>query len=177
MPGVITVLAAEGENQVILPSDINEVIWGSLSFAILVLALWYFAYRPLKQAIADKRGRIEEDLDGASEARSTAEAELEEVRAQLSDADNERARLLEEARETADGVRRDLEAKAETDVAEMRDRARRDLAASRQQAMADLQAAVGGLTMGAAEIVVRNALDDATQDELIEKYIGQVANN
>ena len=40
--------------------------------------------------------------------------------------------------------------------------------------VADLQAEVGGLALGAAEQVVARNLDQATQDRLIEQYIQQV---
>ena len=39
---------------------------------------------------------------------------------------------------------------------------------------ADLHDEVAALAIGAAEAVVRNNLDDATQDQLIESYITQV---
>ena len=44
------------------------------------------------------------------------------------------------------------------------------------QAIADLRGEVAQLAIGAAEVVVSQNLDQATQIQLIEDYINQVAN-
>ncbi len=170
--------AAEHEpNDIILPHDINEVIWGSIAFLIIFGALWKFGLGPARQGMATRRERIEAELSEAADARSTQEARLSTLRAQLSGADSERERILTDARATAAGIATDSEERSAREAEEARERSRRDIAASQQQAMADLQRSVSDLTLGAAEVVVRNTLDDSAQDELIESYIAQMANN
>lgn len=173
------ILAAEEHepNGIILPHDTNEVIWGTIAFLIIAFALWKFALGPIKDAMTARRERIEGEITEAEQARRDAEARLAEVRTQLSGADTERARILADAQQTAAAIAAESADRAERDAVEARERARRDIGASQHQAMADLQRAVSELTLGAAEVVVRNTLDDATQDDLIETYIAQMANN
>jgi F-type H+-transporting ATPase subunit b len=173
-------ILAEAEhhpNEIILPGDKNEVIWGTIAFLIILFTLWKFAYQPAKDALIARRERIEADLAQASQARADAEAQLGTVRSQLSGADAERANLVEEARRTAVAIDKEGEVRIEREGVAARERAMRDLAASRQQAMADLQSLVSDLTLGATELVVRNNLDEATQTDLVEKYIAQLSNN
>jgi len=175
-PGLLA--AGEHEpNDIILPHDINEVIWGTIAFLIIVFTLWKFAYEPAKDAMKARRERIAGELDGAAQARADAENQLSSVRSQLSGADTERASMVTEAKRTAEAMDRDAESRIEQEANEARERARRDIAASRDQATVDLQAMVSDLTLGATELVVRNNLDDATQTDLVEKYIAQLSNN
>lgn len=173
----ISVLAAEEGNDAILPHDLNEVWWGIFAFVIIFGALWKFGYPPAKKALIERRQRIAEDLDEAATAKAEATAQLEQVRAQLSDTDSERQRIVTQAQESAKVLAADLDARAQAEVAEMKSRAQREIAASQQQAMADLQATVGSLALDTAEDVVRRTLDPDTQRKLIDDYITQLGSN
>jgi F-type H+-transporting ATPase subunit b len=179
--GAITVLAAtEGEhheNGPILPGDINEVYWGTFAFFIVASLLWWKALPAGKKMFADRRDRVVAELDEAQQARADAEAALATVRTQLSGADSERTGLIDDARQTAVAIDQEGEERAARDAEQARERALRDIASSQQQAMADLQSMVGGLTLGAAELVVRNNLDDSTHSDLIDSYIAELSAN
>lgn len=170
------ILAAEGhaENTFLLPHDINEVIWGSLAFLIVFGLLWWKGGPAIKGMWNGRIERIANELDSAEASRRTAEAELARVEGDIADADTERARILAEARETASTVKAQIIERATTDAADVRTRGAADIEAARAQATSDLQAEIGVLALGAAEAVVAQNLDDATQNELIENYINRV---
>jgi F-type H+-transporting ATPase subunit b len=157
----------------ILPAT-NELIWGSLSFAVLVFLLYKFAWPGLRQGMAARTERIRSDLEEAERAKADAQGVLDEYQRQLADARNESARIIEEARQSADAMRRDLQSRAETDIAALRERAAADVEAAKQQAMADLKAEVSEIAVGAAEMVVKQNLDRDAQIRLVEDYINQV---
>jgi F-type H+-transporting ATPase subunit b len=114
-------------------------------------------------------------LAGAENAKTEAEQVLEQYRAQLADAKAEAGRIIEEARDAADSVKRDHESRLQTELAELRARAVADIDSAKAQAMADLRGEVAQLAIGAAETVVGHNLDEATQVQLVEDYINQVA--
>ena len=176
MLSTITLLAAEGHepNGAWLPHDINEVIWGTITF-LIVLGILYWKGAPfVKKAMVDRTARIATQLTDAESDRTGAEAERDRITAALADSDSEAARIVEEARQTADRLATDLGAKAHADAATLRDRAAADLESTRRQAVADLTAEVSRLALGAAEQVVTSNLDDVAQQQLIEQYISQV---
>jgi F-type H+-transporting ATPase subunit b len=158
----------------ILPAK-NELIWGTISFTVLFVLLWKFAWPGLKKGMDSRTERIRDDLAAADAAKLEAEHVLEDYRAQLSDARNESARIIEEARQQADALRRDQEQRLQTELAAMRERAAADVEAAKAQAVADLRREVSTLAIGAAEVVVQRNLDRPTQEQLIENYITQVA--
>ena len=171
-----TILAAEEGhgNGYWLPHDINEVIWGTLAFAIVAGIIIWKAGPAIKKALKARPERISGELATAADTRTAAEAERDRIKAALADSDSEAARIVEEARRAADTMLTDMEARAHSDAAALRERAAHDIEAARRQATNDLTADVSRLALGAAERVVHANLDDSTQQDLIEAYIAQV---
>jgi F-type H+-transporting ATPase subunit b len=152
----------------------NEIIWGSISFVVLLVLLYKFAWPGLVAGLAARTERIRSDLDAAETAKSEADHLLSDYKAQLADARNESARIIEEARQAADALRRDQEQRLQTELAQLRERAAADIEGAKRQAIADLKDEVGQLAIGAAEIIVQRNLDRDTQVRLVESYIEQV---
>jgi F-type H+-transporting ATPase subunit b len=152
----------------------NELIWGSISFLVLLFLLRQFAYPGIKKGMAARTERIRGDLENAESAKADAQRVLDEYRAQLADAKAEAGRIIEEARQQADALKRDQAQRLQTELAEMRERAAADVEAAKAQAMADLRAEVASLAVGAAEVVIQRNLDAATQTQLVEQYIQSV---
>jgi F-type H+-transporting ATPase subunit b len=159
----------------ILP-EWNEVIWGGLSFTILLVLLWKLALPPIKTAMEGRTERIRKDLDEAEGAKTEADRIREEYSRQLADAKSEAARIIEEARQAADAVRRDLTQRAEQEAAELRQRNADQLDAERTRIMSELQGQVATLAIELAEKVVESNLDRDANNRLIESYIQQVGN-
>lgn len=157
----------------ILP-ELNEIIWGAVGFFIVFGAIAKFGYPAMKKGMNARTERIQGDLDAAETQRTEAGTVLAEYQAQLAEARTESARIIEEARQSADEVKANLVAKAETDAAEMRTRAAADVETAKAQAMTDLRSEVATLAIGAAEQVVGRNLDQETNTALVEAYIDQV---
>jgi F-type H+-transporting ATPase subunit b len=158
----------------ILPAT-NELIWGSVSFAVLFVLLAKFAWPGLKKGMEARTDRIRTDIEQADTAKAEAEHVLEEYRAQLAEAKSEAARIIEESRQAADAIKRDQEQRLQTELAEMRARAQADVEAAKAQAVADLRNEVAQIAIQAAELVVQKNLDPATQRQLVDTYIDQLA--
>lgn len=154
--------------------EVSEIVWGSISFAVLLFAMVKFAFPALKKSMDARADRIRQNLDDADRVKTEAEGVLSEYQRQLADARNESNRIIEEARQTADQLRRDLMQRAEAEVAELRQRARDDIASAQERATADLRNTVGALAIELAEKVVEANLDREANMRLIEGYIRSV---
>lgn len=157
----------------ILPAK-DELVWGSISFVILFLLMRKFAFPAIKKGMEARTERIRSDLDAAESAKSEAVGVLDGYKAQLADAKAEAGRIIEEARHAADALKKDQEARLQTELAEARTRAASDIEAAKAQATADLRGELASLAVGAASAVVNKNLDPAAQTQLIEDYINQV---
>ena len=158
----------------ILPAT-EELVWGSISFLLLVIIMRKFAYPAIKKGMEARADRIRADLDAAENAKTEATGVLEGYRAELAGAKTEAGRIIEEARQAADALKKDQEARLQTELADIRARATADIEAAKVQAIADLKGEVAQLAVGAASVVVHKNLDTATHTQLIEDYINQVS--
>ncbi len=157
----------------ILPAT-NEIIWGGLSFLVLLVVLWKFGLPAATSMMHARTERIRADLDTAEQARVEAETVLAEYRTQLAESRAESSRMVDEARLQADQVRRDLTARAEAEAADLRARNAEQLIAERDRVLGELRGQVANLAVELAEKVVESNLDREANLALIENYINTV---
>ncbi len=171
---MIGLFAAEGPNGRFFPADILEFAWSAAAFGVVFLALIVKVLPLMKKGLAARSERIRDELVEAERARVDAEAELSALRSKLGSAEEEQARITSEAQETAAKVKTDLIARADADAVDAKGKANAELSASTGQASADIQAAAAAQAAAATESVVNANLDQATQSDLIDRYIEQV---
>ena len=154
---------------------VNEILWGSAAFLVLLVAVWKFGVPAVKNMEQAREDRIRNDLEGAEKAKGEAEAEKAQYLAQIAGAKDEAGRLIEEARQAAETVRADLIARAEQEANEVRARAQADIANQRNQAMAQLRTDVASLSIDLAGRIVERNLDSDTNRHLVDSFIDQVS--
>lgn len=171
---LIATEAGAEEHNPILP-EIPELIWGSIAFVIVFAVLWKFAFPQINKMLADRAQKIQGQLEEAEASKADADRLLTEYRDQLASAREEANRIIEEARTTADQMRRDLNAKAEREAQGIVDRANDEIRAERDRVFAELKAQVGDIAVELAGRVVGRTLDTQTHEQLIDDYIAEVA--
>ncbi len=157
-----------------LTPEPNEIIWGSLAFLVLLVAAWKWGVPAVRNMEKAREDRIRNDLETAEKAKTEAEAEKAQYLAQIAGSREEAGRIIEEARQSAEAVRRDLVARAEEEANEIRARAQADLANQRSQAMAQLRNEVAELSIDLAGRIVERNLDSDTNRQLVDSFIDQV---
>ena len=175
MSATLLAAAATQSRNPILPS-VPELVWGSLAFLIVFLLMWKFAFPSVKKAMDARTDRIRDSLSTAEQAKTDAQAVLDEYQRQLADARNESNRIIEEARQTAEALRRDLMARAEADAAEVRTRATADIEAAKDRAMEELRSQLTQLTLQLTELVVKRNIDRDANSRLVDDYISSIGN-
>ncbi|MGH3442575.1 MAG: F0F1 ATP synthase subunit B [Nitriliruptorales bacterium] len=169
-------LAAEGGGGIttVLPAP-AELFWGAVAFLIFYLVMQRFAFPLINQVLEDRAAAIQGRISEAEERLSEADRIKAEYEEQLADAKNEANRIIEEARQTGESLRRDIVAKAETESEQIVQRARSEVQAERERAVQDLRAEVGRLSVQLAEKIVQKELDESAHAQLIDRYIGELA--
>jgi F-type H+-transporting ATPase subunit b len=170
--GSTTTINYQSKNP-ILPAG-NELVWGTFSFVILFALMWKFAIPAARKAMVARTEKIRDDLATAEDAKTSAQTVLDEYQRQLADAKNESNRIIDEARQTAESLRRDLMAKAEADAQEVRARATADIDAAKDRAMAELRTQLTTLTIELAERVVKRNIDRESNAALVDDYITSI---
>jgi F-type H+-transporting ATPase subunit b len=151
-----------------------ELIYGTIASCLVIGVLIWKAGPLVKQAMADRTARVQAELDGAAEAKATAETDAANIRQALGDIESERQRLFTEAEAQATAVLADGRQRVEAEIAELEAKADADIASMSSRSTDELRGEIARLSSVAVERVVEGSLDDATQQELIESFISRV---
>lgn len=152
-----------------------ELIYGSLASIMIFAAIYKFAGPAVKKAMSDRTERIQEELDTSASAKTDAEAEAADIRQAAGDIDGERQRLFAEADVQAEALLVEGRANLEREVTDMHARAEADIASAGGRVNDELRAEISGLSHTATEqLLAGGAVDDTTQQDLIEGFISKV---
>ncbi len=176
MVSALLFAAEGGSSNPILPAA-NEIIWGAISFVVLMVLLYKIGYPTIKKGMDARADKIRNSLSEAEKAKEEAQSVLDEYRSQLADAKGEAGRIIEEARQAADKIRQDLRKQADAEVAEIKKRAQEDISAQASRTMADLQARVSLLAIELAEKVVERNLDRDSNKAFVDRFIEQIGSD
>lgn len=173
-------LAQEAEEKeptgldLVLP-DPAELVGGALAFVVVFGLLGWKVWPKIRDAVQKREQQIQGSLEEAEKAKADARRSQERYESQIADARGEANRIIEEARQSAEQVRKDLIAKAEADAKQIVERAQDQIDQERQRAMQELQGSVADLSIELAEKVVGRSLDAPAQREMVDAYIREVS--
>ena len=157
--------------------DQDLALFSLIVFALFVVILKVFAWKPLSSALDAREARIKNDIAHAEEARLKAEKMLVEYQAKLAAAQDEVLKTLAEARRDAEHTRQDILAQAEKEVSATKDRALAEIERTKDQALNELFNHMAGTVANATERVLGRALTDADQDRLIGDALAEFSRN
>lgn len=152
----------------------GELIYGGLASLIIFYALYRFGWPAAKKALEARTAKIQKELDDSAAARTQAEADAANIRKALGDVAGERAKLLAEADAQATAILTEGRARITAEVADMESRATAEISAARSRIGDELRAEIARLSAAATATAVRSALDDRTQQELVDGFIAKV---
>jgi F-type H+-transporting ATPase subunit b len=167
--------AVEAEEKNPILPDAAELIFGILAFVLVFGVLAWKVFPALNQMLAERAAKIEGEMSKAETTREEADRVLADYRTQMAGARDEANRIIEEARVTAEQLRKDIQAKAEAESQATVARAQEEIRAERDRVFADLRAQVGEIAVELAGRVVGRSLDQGAHEQLIDEYIDQVA--
>src|SRR3712207_4318208 len=169
-------LAAEGgtEHNPIIPLW-QELVLGSIAFAIICFVLMKFVFPQMEQTFRARVDAIEGGIKRAEAAQAEANQLLEQYRAQLAEARTEAARIRDEARADAEGIRQDVLAKAREESDRIIASGREQLGAQRGAIVRDLRSESGTLAVDLAGRIVGESLaDEARSRGTVERFLAEL---
>lgn len=154
--------------------EIGEIIYGGLASIVIFTALYKFGWPAAAKALATRTAKIQKELDDSAAARQQADADAVNIRKALGDVAGERTRLLADADAQAAAILSEGRARITAEVAELEARAATETQAARSRIGDELRAEIARLSAAATTDTVRAALDDRTQQELVDGFIAKV---
>ncbi|HSU36807.1 MAG TPA: F0F1 ATP synthase subunit B [Propionibacteriaceae bacterium] len=174
---MLSYLAAEGgetTHNPIVPLW-EELVLGIIAFGILCYVLMKFVFPRMEQTFRARVDAIEGGIKRAEEAQAEANQLLEQYRAQLAEARTEAARIRDEARADAEGIRQDVLAKAREESERIIAAGNDQLNAQRESILRQLRTEVGTLAVDLAGRIVGESLaDEARSRGTVDRFISEL---
>jgi F-type H+-transporting ATPase subunit b len=174
---MLSYLAAEGgetTHNPIVPLW-EELVLGIIAFGILCYVLMKFVFPRMEQTFRARVDAIEGGIKRAEEAQAEANQLLEQYRAQLAEARTEAARIRDEARADAEGIRQDVLAKAREESDRIIAAGNDQLNAQRESILRQLRTEVGALAVDLAGRIVGESLaDEARSRGTVDRFISEL---
>ena len=174
---IVGLLASEGgaaQTPSAFMPEMAELIYGGLASTIVIGGLIKFAGPLAKKGFAARTERIQNEIDSARAAKTDAAADAARIRSALGDISSERARILADADQQATALVSDGRARVAAEMADIESKALADIATASGRAKDDLEAEIKRLARVAADRVIAQSMNDATQQALVEGFINNV---
>ena len=174
--GTAGALAAEGsappgEGSQIPPTDWGLQLWTLVAFVVLLVLLTKFAFKPIAQAL-DRRGEaIKKSIEDAEKQRAEAKKLMEDYQKQVADARNEAGKIIEEARQLGERVRKEVVEKANSEASAVAQRAQEEILRQKEKGIQEMKDTVAALSVQIASKVIEKEVNEATHRQLVENLI------
>lgn len=154
--------------------NLGYLIVQILNFAIVLVVLRSWAYKPIVNMLEQRRETIAQGLEDAriaAEARANAEKEAEGI---VAEAQKQANQIVREATERAEQAAGELRSEAEREAEEARQTALAEGEQLKQQTLGEVRGQVASLAVAAAHKIIGETLDAQRQQKLIDEFFSGI---
>ena len=157
-------------------SEPNLSIYTGLAFVVVLIGLSRIVPSILR--VLDERSeKIAGDLTAADDAKSEAEKLQEQYEQQLTDARAEGRKIIDAARQQAEGQAREIIAAAQEETAALKQRAQEEIESEKARAVKDLRGQIGDLSCAVASRLLHETVSADAHRGLIDKFIEELSSD
>ena len=158
----------------LLSAEPGLIIWTVITFLLLLAILWRFAWNPILGALDARERAIQKTIEDAERLQAEAQALLEEHAKRLAEAREERNKIIDEARQAGEHMKKDILEKARAESEKVLERAHRQMELETEQAIQTIRGQAADLALKAAEKILERALTDADHRRLADEAIAEL---
>jgi len=145
-----------------------------LSFLILLLVVFFLAYKPVKRMLKKRADFIEQEVNEAKENNALAAASVNEAKELVNSSKVKASEIIKNAeaqgQEKIDAMI--LEAKEE--VAQMKKDAEEDIARAKEDAIQDIRSEMVNVALSASKEILKREVDSKDNTKLAEDFINRL---
>lgn len=154
---------------------IGLIFWMTLSFAIVILILGKYAWKPILKSLKERESSIDDALKAAEKAREEIGQLTFNNEQLIKEAKEERDLLLRDARLIRDNIINEARTKAEEEANRIIETAKENIHFEKMAAITDLKNQLAILSIEIAEKMLREELSqNEKQKDLVKKWLNEV---
>lgn len=149
----------------------------AIGFALLVIVLTKYAFRPILNILEERQKGIRDDLDSAESRRLEMERLQKDYETRLAQIEDEARDKIQQAIKQAEGIRDEILTKARAESEQVLAAGREEIDRDRIRSMAQMRNEVADLAIHAAQTVVGKNLSGEGHDQLIAEALSSFQDN
>jgi F-type H+-transporting ATPase subunit b len=154
--------------------DPGIIIWAWITFIVLLIILYKFAWKPILSTIDDRENKIRDSLERAEKAKQEAELLLEDYQKKIKEAETEVQDMIKKNQEITDKTRNEMISQAKLDAQKIMEKTKQEIENERDAAFLQLKKDVADLVITTSKHIIGDILDESKHKILIDKYIKQM---
>jgi F-type H+-transporting ATPase subunit b len=147
-----------------------------VNFLILLLVLYFFAYKPVMKMLDERSHKIKESMDEVQKVKEQAAQTEEEFKKKIEAASKEGQEVIARAMRTGEEARQRAQAEAKQEAQGLVEKARVEIQRERDETIGELRQEFADLTVVAAEKVIGKSLDKESHRQIIDQVLDESAN-
>lgn len=155
-----------------LKFDLNFVFM-LVNLIIFFILIRVFLFKPIKKVIDKRNEMINEQLENADNAQKHAEELREKYQFQLEGVEEEKKKILIDARNSAKTEYENIVSRAETDAEKIKTNAKKAADIEREKARTAVKEEIASLVMETAAKVIGESASSKTDKEIYDKFLSE----
>ncbi len=168
--------AGEGGLGAILSIAPGSMLWTLLTFTILLIILWKFAWGPILRGLEARENKIRTAIDQAQRDREEAAKQLQEYEEKLKTATTEIGERLAKADQEASMRIEKAQEEARTEGEKILERARAEIEAEKAKVASELRNEVADIAASIATKAIQESFTRDDQMRIIKKRLETLEN-
>lgn len=145
------------------------------NFAIVLLVLWKWAYKPIVKLLEERQEKIEKSVKQAGEIEKRVVEIEKEQQTVMATAKTEAAKILDDVRTTAEDRKKVLLEKAKEEVKAVVAQGKVQLQAQKDQMVRDAREEIAKIAIEAARKILGEAVDEKKAQKLAEGVVDKMS--
>jgi len=152
----------------------QQILTHIVGFVIALFILKKYAWKPLLGMIDERREKIQDDFDKASDELKKAEELRANYEQRMKEAEVDARAKIQEAIRDGQNVAVEIKETARGEARELIERAKEELSRDVDKAKIQLKLDIVRMTLSATEKMINEKLDEAKHRQMIEGFINEV---
>ena len=148
-----------------------------IAVGVLFFFMSYFLFNPVRKILADRRSKIESELNDAKSSMEHAAALREEYENKLKNIDKEAEEILSEARRHALANESEIIAKAKEEAVRIVERAHTEALLEKRKVADEIKKEIITVASAMAGKVVAASMNTQIQDQLIDETLKEIGDD
>lgn len=155
--------------------DINLTLLGQMiTFAIFVWFTMKFVWPPIVKAMQDRQDKIAAGLAASEQGEQALQVAKQQIAEQMQVVKTDAAKILEQAHQRAVHILEEAKAQARQEGERLVQLAQEEIKREYSRAKTDLMKQMAGLAVAGAEKILGREIDQASNDHLIDEWVGKL---